>query len=252
MRSGCATQTLDPRRLDLPHDRHHARLAWAYCVLGWGGWWFWDPVENASLMPWLFGTALVHCALIAERRQALVKWTALLGVLTFSMSLIGTFVVRSGVLTSVHAFAVDPGRGAFILALIVGFTGGGLALFGLRSNRLGEGAPFDLLSREGSLVFNNFMLITILATVFAGTFYPLAIDLFTHDKISVGSAVLRHHRRAAGRHPGAGDGGRTTAEMASGRLARRALAPQAARRLRAGRRWSSYSASTCQRACFPP
>ncbi|MBS0411426.1 MAG: heme lyase CcmF/NrfE family subunit [Proteobacteria bacterium] len=161
---------------------------WAYCVLGWGGWWFWDPVENASLMPWLFGTALVHCALIAERRQTLVKWTALLGILTFSMSLIGTFVVRSGVLTSVHAFAVDPGRGSFILALIVGFTGGGLILFGLRSHRLGEGAPFALLSREGSLVFNNFMLITLLATVFLGTFYPLAIDLLTHDKISVGPA----------------------------------------------------------------
>ncbi|MFA7264152.1 MAG: heme lyase CcmF/NrfE family subunit [Caulobacter sp.] len=160
---------------------------WAYYELGWGGWWFWDPVENASLMPWLLGTALVHSALVVERRFALVRWTILLGILTFSMSLLGTFVVRSGILTSVHAFAVDPARGAFILVLLVLATGGGLALYAIRSPVLGAGRVFSLVSREGSLVLNNILLVTVTGTVFLGTFYPLLIDLLTEDKISVGA-----------------------------------------------------------------
>jgi cytochrome c-type biogenesis protein CcmF len=159
---------------------------WAYAVLGWGGWWFWDPVENASLMPWLLGTALVHSALVVERRFTLERWTLLLGILTFSMSLLGTFVVRSGILTSVHAFAVDPARGAFILAILVMATGGGLALYALRAPGLASGKVFGLFSREGSLVLNNILLVTITGTVFLGTFYPLLIELVSTDKISVG------------------------------------------------------------------
>ncbi|MEQ1488921.1 MAG: heme lyase CcmF/NrfE family subunit [Terricaulis sp.] len=159
---------------------------WAYYELGWGGWWFWDPVENASLMPWLLGTALLHSALVMERRESFVRWTLLLSILTFSLSLIGTFVVRSGVLTSVHAFAVDPQRGVFILALLGLATGGGLLLYGLRAGKLNSGAPFSLMSREGGLVFNNAFIVTATATVFIGTFYPLLIDLIGEDKISVG------------------------------------------------------------------
>ena len=159
---------------------------WAYSVLGWGGWWFWDPVENASLMPWLLGTALVHSALVVERRFALERWTLLLSILTFSMSLLGTFVVRSGILTSVHAFAVDPARGTFILIILVLATGGGLALYGLRAPGLPSGRVFGLFSREGSLVLNNILLVTITGTVFLGTFYPLFIELAGQDKISVG------------------------------------------------------------------
>jgi cytochrome c-type biogenesis protein CcmF len=160
---------------------------WAYCELGWGGWWFWDPVENVSLMPWLLGTALLHSALVVERRHSFVRWTLLLGVLTFSMSLVGTFVVRSGVLTSVHAFAVDPQRGVFILALLAAATGGGLTLYALRAPKLESGAPFATVSREGALVFNNALLVTVAATVFIGTFYPLFIDLIGEDRISVGA-----------------------------------------------------------------
>ena len=160
---------------------------WAYYELGWGGWWFWDPVENASLMPWLLGTALLHSALVMERRQSFVRWTLLLSILTFSLSLIGTFVVRSGVLTSVHAFAVDPQRGVFILALLVLATGGGLLLYALRASSLASGAPFSMVSREGGLVLNNAFLVTATATVFIGTFYPLLIDLVGGDKISVGA-----------------------------------------------------------------
>jgi cytochrome c-type biogenesis protein CcmF len=159
---------------------------WAYYELGWGGWWFWDPVENASLMPWLLGTALVHSTLVMERRESFVRWTLLLSILAFSMSLIGTFVVRSGVLTSVHAFAVDPQRGIFILGLLVAATGGGLLLYALRAGMLNSGAPFSLVSREGGLLINNAFLITAAATVFVGTFYPLLIDLLGKDKISVG------------------------------------------------------------------
>jgi cytochrome c-type biogenesis protein CcmF len=160
--------------------------AWAYYTLGWGGWWFWDPVENASLMPWLAGTALLHSALVVERRNALVSWTVLLGILTFSLSLIGTFLVRSGVLTSVHAFAEDPARGVFILAMIVGATGGALALYAVRAPSLKAAVPFSAVSRESGLVLNNLLLSVVAFTVFLGTFYPLVIDMIGGDKISVG------------------------------------------------------------------
>ncbi len=160
--------------------------AWAYYTLGWGGWWFWDPVENASFMPWLAGTALLHSALVVERRNALVSWTILLGILTFSLSLIGTFLVRSGVLTSVHSFAQDPARGTFILALILIATGGGLTLFALRASEMKNGAIFAPVSRESGLVVNNVLLSTAAATVFLGTFYPLIVDMLGNDKISVG------------------------------------------------------------------
>lgn len=160
--------------------------AWAYYTLGWGGWWFWDPVENASLMPWLAGTALLHSALVVERRNALVSWTILLGILTFSLSLIGTFLVRSGVLTSVHAFAQDPARGEFILLLIALSTGGALALYAIRAPKLKSGSPFSTISRESGLVLNNVLLSVVAFTVFLGTFYPLIIDMIGGDKISVG------------------------------------------------------------------
>jgi cytochrome c-type biogenesis protein CcmF len=160
--------------------------AWAYYTLGWGGWWFWDPVENASLMPWLSGTALLHSALVVERRNALTKWTILLGIITFSLSLIGTFLVRSGVLTSVHAFAQDPARGVFILALIAIATGGALTLFAVRVGALKDGSPFSLISREAGLTLNNALLSVLTFTVFLGTFYPLVVDTIGGDKISVG------------------------------------------------------------------
>ncbi len=158
---------------------------WAYYELGWGGWWFWDPVENASFMPWLVGTALLHSAIVVEKRQTLIVWTLMLAILTFTLSLIGTFVVRSGVLTSVHAFAVDPERGLFILGLMVLYTGGALTLFALRAGRIDRLAPFTTVSREGGLILNNILLTTGAATVFLGTFYPLIIE-FTGQKISVG------------------------------------------------------------------
>jgi len=160
---------------------------WAYYELGWGGWWGWDPVENASLMPWLLGTALLHCVLVVERRRAFVKWTILLGILAFAMSLVGTFVVRSGVLSSVHAFAQDPRRGIFILGLLIAAIGGGFALYAWRSPKLTSGEGFDLISRESGLMLNNVLLVSALATVFIGTFYPLFIDLIGTDKISVGA-----------------------------------------------------------------
>ncbi|MGH1418228.1 MAG: heme lyase CcmF/NrfE family subunit [Hyphomicrobiaceae bacterium] len=159
---------------------------WAYYELGWGGWWFWDPVENASFMPWLAGTALLHSAVVMEKREALKVWTILLAILTFSLSLMGTFLVRSGVLSSVHAFAVDPERGVFILAIMVFFTGGGLALFAMRASQLRQGGIFAPISREGSLVLNNVLLTTATATVLIGTLYPLALEAVTGEKISVG------------------------------------------------------------------
>jgi cytochrome c-type biogenesis protein CcmF len=159
---------------------------WAYYELGWGGWWFWDPVENASFMPWLAGTALLHSALVMEKREALKVWTILLAILTFSLSLMGTFIVRSGVLTSVHSFAVDPTRGVFILAILIFFTGGGLALFALRAKDMQTGGLFQPISREGSLVFNNLLLVTAAATVLVGTLYPMALEGLTGQKISVG------------------------------------------------------------------
>ena len=160
---------------------------WAYYELGWGGWWFWDPVENASLMPWLAGTALLHSALVMEKRNALKVWTILLSILTFSLSLLGTFLVRSGVLTSVHAFATDPTRGVFILLILCVFIGGSLALFAARASALAQGGLFAPISREGALVLNNLFLTTACATVFVGTLYPLALEVLTGEKISVGA-----------------------------------------------------------------
>ena len=159
---------------------------WAYYVLGWGGWWYWDPVENASFMPWLLGTALLHCAAVVEKRESLQRWTVLLAILTFGMSLIGTFLVRSGVLTSVHSFAIDPARGVFILVLIALVIGGGLLLYALRAPGLEAGNPFAPVSREGALVLNNLLLSAGMATVFLGTFYPLFAEVWSGVKLSVG------------------------------------------------------------------
>ncbi|MDQ0562387.1 cytochrome c-type biogenesis protein CcmF [Rhizobium mesoamericanum] len=159
---------------------------WAYYELGWGGWWFWDPVENASFMPWLAGTALLHSALVMEKREALKIWTVLLAILTFSLSLMGTFLVRSGVLTSVHAFASDPSRGVFILCILLVFIGGALLLFALRAPLLSAGGLFAPISREGALVLNNLILTVACGTVLTGTLYPLLLETLTGDKISVG------------------------------------------------------------------
>jgi cytochrome c-type biogenesis protein CcmF len=159
---------------------------WAYYELGWGGWWFWDPVENASLMPWLAGTALIHSTIVMEKRDALKVWTILLAILTFSLSLLGTFLVRSGVLTSVHAFAVDPARGVFILIILIAFIGGSLALFAWRAPLLKQGGLFAPVSREGALVVNNLFFAAATAAVFIGTLYPLALEALTGAKITVG------------------------------------------------------------------
>ena len=159
---------------------------WAYYELGWGGYWFWDPVENASLMPWLAATALLHSVTVLATRDALRAWTVMLAVVAFSMSMVGTFLVRSGILTSVHAFAVDPRRGTFILALLVIYIGAALVLFALRAGTVKEGAPFSPVSREGGLVINNLILSAILGVVFVGTLYPLAAEAMSGDKLSVG------------------------------------------------------------------
>jgi cytochrome c-type biogenesis protein CcmF len=159
---------------------------WAYYELGWGGFWFWDPVENASFMPWLVSTALLHSAIVVEKRGALKIWTVLLSILAFSLSLVGTFLVRSGVLTSVHAFAVDPERGLYILCILAVFVGGSLVLFAARAPSLKAGGLFAPVSREGGLVLNNLLLCTSCAAVFIGTLYPLALESVTGDKISVG------------------------------------------------------------------
>ena len=160
---------------------------WAYYELGWGGFWFWDPVENASFMPWLLGTALLHSAIVVEKRASLLSWTILLAILTFGLSLIGTFLVRSGVLSSVHAFANDPERGVFILLILVVAIGGALTLFAARSTKLTEGGYFDLVSREGGLLLNNILLSVSTMIVFVGTLYPLALEMVTGDKITVGA-----------------------------------------------------------------
>ncbi len=160
---------------------------WAYYELGWGGWWFWDPVENASFLPWLSGTALLHSALVMEKRDALKVWTVLLAILTFSLSLLGTFLVRSGVLTSVHTFTSDPSRGLFILTILSIFVGGSLTLFALRATRLEQGGLFAPISREGSLVVNNLLIATATATVLMGTLYPVVYEAITGGKISVGA-----------------------------------------------------------------
>ncbi|HSM96015.1 MAG TPA: heme lyase CcmF/NrfE family subunit [Rhizomicrobium sp.] len=159
---------------------------WAYYVLGWGGFWFWDPVENAALMPWLIATALLHSALATERTGAFRSWTLLLAILGFSLSLIGTFLVRSGVLSSVHAFASDPTRGIYILAMLVVAIGGALALFAWRAPQLQGGAAFEPVSKDSALLLNNVLLSAAAATVFIGTLYPLLLDALTGQKISVG------------------------------------------------------------------
>jgi cytochrome c-type biogenesis protein CcmF len=160
---------------------------WAYYTLGWGGFWFWDPVENASLMPWLAGTAFVHSVAVMEKRDALKVWTIFLAILAFSFSLLGTFLVRSGVLTSVHAFANDPRRGVFILAILAMFICGSFALFAWRAPMLKQGGLFAPVSREGALVVNNLLLTTACATVLFGTLYPLALEQLTGEKITVGA-----------------------------------------------------------------
>lgn len=160
---------------------------WAYYELGWGGYWFWDPVENASLLPWLTGTALLHSAIVVEKREALKIWTVLLAIGTFSLSLSGTFLVRSGILNSVHAFANDPTRGVFILGLLGLVIGGSLLLFAVRAPALAAGGMFAPVSREGALVLNNVLLCSIAAVVITGTMYPLFSDLILHDKLSVGA-----------------------------------------------------------------
>jgi cytochrome c-type biogenesis protein CcmF len=159
---------------------------WAYYELGWGGWWFWDPVENASLMPWLAATALLHSVNVLAARAGLRAWTMMLALVAFSMSMVGTFLVRSGILTSVHAFAVDPTRGSFILALLTLYIGGALTLFALRIATVKEGSPFEIVSREAGLVANNLLLSVILGVVFVGTLYPLVAEALSGEKLSVG------------------------------------------------------------------
>src|SRR4051812_2192503 len=149
---------------------------WAYYELGWGGWWFWDPVENASLMPWLAATALLHSVAVLAARNALKAWTMMLAVIAFSMSMVGTFLVRSGILTSVHSFAVDPLRGSFILGLLAIYITAAFLLFAVRARTLREGAPFEPVSREAAIVANNLLLTVILGVVFIGTLYPLLVE----------------------------------------------------------------------------
>ncbi len=159
---------------------------WAYYTLGWGGWWYWDPVENASFMPWLAGTALLHSAVVVEKRDALKSWTILLAIVAFGFSLLGTFLVRSGVLTSVHAFATDPKRGVFVLGLLVLAVGGSFSLYAVRAPAMKMGGLFAPISREGSLLFNNVLMATGAATVLLGTLYPLFADALNLGKVSVG------------------------------------------------------------------
>jgi len=164
--------------------------AWAYYELGWGGWWFWDPVENASFMPWLVGTALIHSLAVTEKRGAFRSWTVLLAIVAFGLSLLGTFLVRSGVLTSVHAFAVDPKRGVFILALFALLIGGALVLYAWRTSRIGLGGAFAPVSRESLLLANNVLLVAAAGSVMLGTLYPLLIDAVGAGKLSVGPAYF--------------------------------------------------------------
>ncbi|MDC0073885.1 heme lyase CcmF/NrfE family subunit [Alphaproteobacteria bacterium] len=159
---------------------------WAYYELGWGGWWFWDPVENASFMPWLIGTALIHSSIVVEKRDTLKSWCVLLAILAFSFSLLGTFIVRSGVLNSVHSFATDPGRGIFILLFLILAIGGSLSLYAWRAPKLKGGGLFTPISRESALVLNNLLLMAATTTVLLGTLYPLFLDAVTNEKVSVG------------------------------------------------------------------
>ncbi|MEM8658633.1 MAG: heme lyase CcmF/NrfE family subunit, partial [Pseudomonadota bacterium] len=159
---------------------------WAYYELGWGGWWFWDPVENASFMPWLIAAALLHSAIVVEKRNTLKSWTILLAILGFSFSLIGTFIVRSGVITSVHAFANDPTRGVFILWILAVFIGGSFTLYAARAHILKSDSVFALESRESALVMNNLLLVVATFVVFVGTLWPLVAEMLTGRKVSVG------------------------------------------------------------------
>jgi cytochrome c-type biogenesis protein CcmF len=159
---------------------------WAYYELGWGGWWFWDPVENASFMPWLVGTALIHSLAVTEKRGVFRSWTVLLAIVAFSLSLVGTFLVRSGVLTSVHAFATDPKRGIFILLFLAIVIGGSLVLFAWRASKVGLGSDFAPVSRESMLLANNVILTVAMSAVLLGTLYPLFLDALNLGKISVG------------------------------------------------------------------
>jgi len=159
---------------------------WAYYELGWGGWWFWDPVENASFMPWLLGTALVHSLITVEKRKSLQSWVLLLSILSFLLSVIGTFLVRSGILTSVHTFALDPARGIYILTFVALLGGYSLILFGLKSKNFLNKHYFSFFSREGSILVNNIIMIVVCASVFLGTIYPLLVEVFSNNKISVG------------------------------------------------------------------
>ena len=159
---------------------------WAYYELGWGGWWFWDPVENASFMPWLLGTALLHSLIIVEKRKSLQAWVLLLSILSFLLSVVGTFLVRSGILTSVHTFALDPSRGIYILIFIALIGGYSLILFGLKSKKYFDNNYFTFFSKEGSILVNNILMVVVCATVFLGTIYPLLVEAFTNSKISVG------------------------------------------------------------------
>ncbi|SFV69712.1 Cytochrome c heme lyase subunit CcmF [hydrothermal vent metagenome] len=164
---------------------------WAYYELGWGGWWFWDPVENASFMPWLVATALVHSLIVSQKRGAFKHWTVLLAILGFSLSLLGTFLVRSGVLTSVHSFATDPGRGVFILIFLVIAIGGSFSLYAWRANKLTKNNSFGTFSRESGLLLNNIFLVIAMATVLLGTLYPLLLDALGLGKISVGAPYFQ-------------------------------------------------------------
>ena len=159
---------------------------WAYYELGWGGWWFWDPVENASFMPWLIGTALLHSLIIVEKRKSLQAWVLLLAILAFLLSVIGTFLVRSGILTSVHTFALDPSRGIYILIFTALLGGYSLILFGVKSRKFFDNNYFSSFSKEGSILINNIFMTVVCATVFLGTIYPLLVEAFTNNKISVG------------------------------------------------------------------
>ena len=159
---------------------------WAYYELGWGGWWFWDPVENASFMPWLLGTALLHSLIIVEKRKSLKTWVLLLSILSFLLSVLGTFLVRSGILTSVHTFALDPSRGVYILIFTALLAGYSLMLFSTRSKKYFDNNYFSFFSKEGAILANNILMVVVCATVFLGTVYPLLIETFTNNKISVG------------------------------------------------------------------
>ena len=223
---------------------------WAYYTLGWGGFWFWDPVENASLMPWLAGTALLHSAVVMEKRNALKIWTILLAILTFSLSLIGTFLVRSGVLTSVHSFANDPARGVFILAILVLFIGGGLALFAWRASMLKQGGLFAPISREGALVFNNLFLTTACLTVFVGTLYPLGARSVHRRKDFGRRAVLQPDLRSAVRGADVRDAVRAAAGLEARRPARRGAAADDGVRRRPDRGRGALSRSRAARRCW--